>query len=109
MSERDFQLEVIESLTELKTDMRSVKEHLAKLNGKVAAHEKELCERRSQWPAVDDIEERLRPVEEFIAGERASQKTSSAWLDKVWPFVWAGLGVLGLLVLQNGPTLIRVK
>lgn len=108
MNDKDFQLQVIEGLAELRTDMRSVKAHLAKLNGKVAAHEKELCERSAQWPQVDDIESRLRPVEDFMISERAAQKTSSAWLDRIWPFIWAAIGILAFLALEHAPQLLKV-
>jgi hypothetical protein len=77
VSERDFQIEVIQGLTELKTDMRSVKEHLAKLNGKVAAHERgigemkiHLAERQNQCPIAVELEARVRPVEDFVTAER---------------------------------------
>ena len=64
-----------------------MKDHLARLNGKVADHERrlgemqiELTERRNQCPLADALEDRIRPVEDFVVASRASEKTSASWL-----------------------------
>ncbi len=108
LSQNDFQLEVIEALTELRTDMRSVKEHLAKLNGKVAAHERELAERRNGCALVDKLELRVRPVEEFVIAQRATEQISRHWLDRAWPFSYAGSGVVVFIILQHASELIKL-
>jgi hypothetical protein len=44
MTEENFKLEVIGSLSELKTDVSAIKTHLATLNGKVLRHSDEIAE-----------------------------------------------------------------
>lgn len=68
MSDHDFQLEVIEALSELRTDMRAVKEHLAALNGKVLKHEIELSERRGSEQASSKWTKHLLPVLGYATG-----------------------------------------
>jgi predicted nucleic acid-binding Zn-ribbon protein len=121
MSDHELQSLIVTKLTdlatvqaEISTDMRAVKEHLARLNGKVAAHEKEfgdvrvrLAERDSQCPLVEKVEDRLRKAEDYITAENATRKTSSAWMKTIWPFIWAAAGIFGLLVLQNAGFILK--
>lgn len=114
METYDFQSLISTKLTELAvgqatiaTDMRSVKEHLVRLNGKVASHERELSERRNQCPIADRLEDRIRTTEDFITASQAVQKTSSSWMKRIWPFIWVALGIFGLLILQNAGFLLK--
>lgn len=80
MSDHDLQSLVLTKVTdlttgqaEISTDLRAAEEHLAKLNGKVASHEKEigetkihLAERDNQCPLVEKVEGRLRKAEDYI-------------------------------------------
>ena len=123
MSEYDFQREMLDQLRDLAvgqasigTDVAAMKEHLSKLNGKVAAHELqvgkmqvELAERRHQCPLADALEDRIRPVEDFITAEKASEKTSSTWMKWLWPLIWAGAGAFALLVLLHASDILKFK
>lgn len=121
MSDHELQSLIITKLSdlatgqgEISTDMRAVKEHLAKLNGKVAAHEREIgeikihfAERDNQCPLVEKVEGRLRTVEDFVTADTASEATSKAWMARLWPFIWAAIGIGGLLVLQHAQYLFK--
>lgn len=122
MSDRDFQTEVLNSLGELKAEqagtraeVTAVKDHLARLNGRVADHERrlgemqiELAERRHQCPIADGLEKRIRPVEDFVTGERAAEKTNSSWMKWMWPFIWAAAGAFVLLILLHAASLLKI-
>lgn len=115
MSEPDFQLAVLNQMrdlavgqAEIATDMAAVKEHLKTLNGKVASHEKELNERRNQCPLVDLVEGRVRGLEDANTTRTAVEKTSSDWMKKIWPFIWALCGAIAILILKNAPVFLKV-
>jgi septal ring factor EnvC (AmiA/AmiB activator) len=123
MIERDFQAEVLTALGELKAEqtgtrveLAAVKDHLARLNGRVADHERrlgelqiELAERRNQCPLVDVLDARTRTVEDFVTAEKASSKTSSAWMKWMWPVIWVAAGAFGLLILLHSADLLKFK
>ena len=123
MSERDFQAEVLTSLGELKAEqtgtrveLTAIKDHLGRLNSKVATHELkvgemqiELAERRNQCPLIDVLEARTRTVEDFVTAEKASSKISSTWMSRLWPFIWAAAGAVGLLILLHAADLLKLK
>lgn len=68
MSERDFQLEVMQALGELKTDVAAIKEHFAALNGKDFAQERELSERRGAEKANTSWLGQIAPIARYVAG-----------------------------------------
>jgi hypothetical protein len=123
MSDHDLELELLNQLKDLAvgqaaigTDVAAMKEHLVKLNGKVATHELkvgemqiELAERRNQCPLVDLLEARTRTVEDYVTAEKASAKTSSTWLKWLWPVIWAAAGALALLILLHSTDLLKFK
>ena len=123
MSERDFQAEVLNALGELKAEqagtraeVAAVKDHLARLNGRVVEQEKrtgeiqiELAERRNKCPIADALEDRIRPVEDFIVAERAAEKTSATWLKWLWPIIWAAIGAFALLVLLHANNFLKIR
>jgi septal ring factor EnvC (AmiA/AmiB activator) len=90
MTDQDFQLEVVESLTALKTDVGAIKDHLVRLNGSVAkAHEK--------------IEEQRKEMAEEKE-QSAVQKEKVSTLAQV--AYWTGAVVLVLLIL-HGPEVLK--
>jgi hypothetical protein len=115
MSDHDFQIEMLNQLRELAVgqaaigdDMSAVKEHLKTFNGKVASHEKELNERRNQCLLADALEDRIRPVEDFVVASRASEKTSASWLRWLWPIIWAAAGAFVLLLALHAKSMLRI-
>jgi hypothetical protein len=115
MSDIELQSLIVNKLTELAvgqaslvTDMAAVKTHLEKLNGKVAAHEKELAERRHQCPLVDEMERRVRSIEDQNTSRNAVDQNNSSWLNRLWPFIWASIGIFGVLTLQNAPAILKM-
>jgi hypothetical protein len=73
MSARDFQAEVLKMLSEVNSTaavsaaaIEKIKVHLKELNGKVAAHEKQLNERSNWCPLVENVEDRIEEGEERI-------------------------------------------
>ena len=123
MAEHDFYTQVLTALGELKAEqsatrveLAGVKEHLGRLNGKVADHERrlgemliEVAERRNQCPLVDSVEGRLRPVEEFITTTKAQEKANDHWLSRLWPFIWAGAGAIAMLLLSHADQILPHK
>jgi hypothetical protein len=138
MSEYELQTLIVTKLSELAvgqaeiaTDMSAVKTHLEKLNSKVAAHEKELNERRNVCPLVDrvearvrtledanttrsateplvdEMESRVRSLEDSNTARLATDKSNSHWLTRLWPLIWAALGIFGLIVLQHAHLLLK--
>jgi hypothetical protein len=119
MSEHDLQQHIITKLTELAvgqaeiaTDMKAVKEHLKTLNGKVAAHEKQLNERLNSCPPVAAAEGRIRPLEDFVTEQKAVEKTSKVWTDHLWPIgryaIGTILAALFILVLTHADVFSRL-
>jgi anti-sigma-K factor RskA len=123
MSERDFYREVLTALGEMKAEqaettaeVKNIVARLDKLNGTVARHEErmneiqiEVAERRHQCPIAEGLEKRIRPVEDFVTGESAARKTSSAWLKWMWPLIWAGAGAVAVLILRHGELILQSK
>jgi len=121
MSTYEFESTVLATLADLKAEpaetraeVRGITARLDKVNGRVADQERhigemqiELAERSLACPLVDAVEVRIRPLEEALAAERASEKTSKTWLDRVGPFIWVALGVFGFLVLERAPQLAK--
>src|SRR5581483_1517178 len=97
-----------------RTEVRNIVARLDRLNGTVARHEKELREqevhlasRQSDCPLVDAVKVRIRPLEDFVTSERAAEKTSKTWMDRMWPLIWAAAGMFGFLVLEHAPQLAK--
>ena len=114
MSEHDFQCAVIAALAELKTDMGAVREHLARLNGKVATHELavgelklRLASRESYCPLVEKIEGELQPIRDFVLTTEAKKSTSRTWMDWLKPVIWVVAGMIGSLVLLHAKEMLK--
>jgi hypothetical protein len=107
MSERDFQLQVLEALGELKAELletkaevRNVVQRQDKANGSVARHQAdigrlqiELAERRLSCPLVDSVKGRVDIVEDFVTADKAVKNRDKGWLDRLWPMIYAAAGV----------------
>ncbi len=75
MSDRDFQMEVLDRLAELKaeqaetrTEVKNIVARLDTLNGKVLKHEVELAERRGAEKAESRWTDHLIPVMRYAVG-----------------------------------------
>jgi hypothetical protein len=108
-------------------DVATMKDHLEKVNGKVAEHERrlgemlvEVAERRNSCPLVESVQKtlidhilacpmkgRMDVVEDFVVAAKASENTSKTWSDHLWPialwFVGVLLAVIAILVLAHAP------
>lgn len=80
----EFENRVLTSLTKLETSSVAVEDHLARLNGKVAAHE-----------------EKIGSLLLSQAREEGSAKTTAAWVNKLSPVAWFIGGVFLMLVATN--------
>jgi hypothetical protein len=99
---------------ETKAEVKTIVARLDRVNGSVARHKKEsrehdqhIAARSGNCPLVDQVEHRLRPVEDFITAEKAAAGINKTWMDRLWPFIWAACGILGLVVLQNAAALLK--
>ena len=95
--------------------MASIKEHLGRLNGKVATPEERFCniqlelgERRYRCPAFEKVDERLRPLESHIIAVVAAAKTSASWLHWMWPVIWSIAGAPGFILLSNAAGILKL-
>jgi hypothetical protein len=77
------------------------------LNGKIADHERRLSEMQIELAAL--LEDRVRPVEDYIKAEKASAKTSSVWVKWLWPVIWAAAGAFVLLLALHSTDLLKFK
>ncbi len=109
----EFEQHVIEALAELRTDMRSVKEHLAKLNGKVAAHELKVGEMQLDMvkhQAGCPLREKVEPIEEWMTTRKAEISAQNRWVSRLMPVFYMIGGVSVVLILQNaGSWLAAIK
>lgn len=101
MSDHEFQNMIIAKLTELATgqatiaaDLKALKENSEKVAETVADHDRELNERRNQCPLVDDMENRVRKVEDFVTAQKAVEKADKKWSDHIWPVARYVAGVI---------------
>ena len=69
----------------------------------------ELAERRHRCPIADALENRIRPVEDFVVAERAAEKTTASWMKRVWPFIWAAAGAVAILILLHASDMLKYK
>ncbi len=104
MSERDFQSAVLSALDDVRevqsrirevqaevvTDLKSVKEHLVRLNGKVA-----------------DQERRVGALELDQARREGAASSSRRWMDRLWPAVWAAGGAFVLMLLSQADMFLK--
>jgi hypothetical protein len=119
LSDSGFQIEMFKQMKDLAVEQESIhsdtascKEHLVRLNSKVADHETkvgaiqiELAERRHQYPLNENMQDRLRPLEDWITAEKASSRTSATWLKWLWPVIWALAGAFALLILLHAASI----
>lgn len=80
--EYQFRAEVIERLSELRTETKNIVGRLDVLNGSVARHEK------------------------YISGAEARSDNSRDWRKAVQPFVMLIVGALLTMLLLNGPAIL---
>ena len=73
----------------------------------VREHDRHIAERTGHCPLIDAVEIRIRPVEEALVAEKAAKQTARTWMDRIWPLIWAAIGIFGLLVLQNATDLLK--
>lgn len=120
MSDHDFQTMIIAKLTDLATgqatiaaDLKALKENSEKVAETVADHDRELNERRNQCPLVDDMENRVRNVEDFVIAQKAVEKADKKWSDHIWPVVRyvAGvvLSVVAILAMNHASLFSFIK
>lgn len=123
MSDHDFQLEVLAQLRDLAVgqnaicaDMVAVRDHLGRLDGEVAGHERrlgdmqtEFSERRNNCPMIDSLSARLHPVEDLIVSEATAKNTNTSWLHWLWPLIWSAIGAFGLLVMLHAAAFLKIK
>ena len=139
MSETDFQLEMLNQLRDLAvgqstiaTDMATVKEHLVKLNGSVAGHEKRLGELAAMTAAsVADrllnastaaaaatavmtahvlgcpLKARMDAVEDWVTGMQAVTVSNKHWLDRIWPVIYAASGIAVYMLAMHTDQLLK--
>jgi hypothetical protein len=89
MAEHAFQLEVLTSLTELRTDLRAVRDHLSRLNGSVARHEADIGQLK-----LDQ------------ARRQGEETTARRWWEHLKPAVWAIAGMITALVVSHAEKMI---
>lgn len=122
MSERDFQLQVLEALGELKAELvetksglHAVVDRLDKVNGSISRHQAdigkmqiELAERRLSCPLVSAVMARVDVVEDFIVAATATEKANDHWLNRLWPAFYAAAGVAVYVAALHASDLMKV-
>lgn len=91
VDEYEFRMRVVESLARLETLAQSTDEHLGRLNGTVARHEK-----------------RIGALQAAVLTEQVEARTTSAWWRRMSPLVWLVAGGLLVLFLLHSDQLLRV-
>jgi|SRR5271157_2742578 len=91
VDEYEFRMRVVESLARLETLAQSTDDHLARLNGTVARHEK-----------------RITSLQAAVLTEQVEARTTSAWWRRISPLVWLVVGGLLVLFLLHSDQLLRV-
>lgn len=107
------QSHVVDALARLETEVAAVKVQTLKTNGRmnkaevdIAALDKHQAERTNNCPMVDVLSARVATLEGKHLQDDAKAATSARWLDRLWPLIWAGAGILGYLVMQHASTLL---
>jgi len=98
----------------VKNEVTHVKDHLARLNGSVARHEKSiqeqvvLCaERKALGDQFADVVTRVDELERIQTAETAAVKVNSDWREALKPILIGGvcavLSAIATLVLMHAP------
>jgi hypothetical protein len=80
-------IKIATDTAETRADIRNIFEHLAKLNGKVAAHETRLQAAEGANTLT------AQSLATMVAEKVAAKKSWSTWLDK---FLWAAVSILSI-------------
>ncbi len=104
--EHEFQVAVVQSLAEIKGEVRHVGTRLDVLNGSVARHEARLGEVESTINAREAS--RVARDAERAQSERADDKRSARYTRFLFPILHWGLAALAALILEHGQDIVRI-